>query len=140
MSEPFEVAPYDTNAPLNRWVVQDDDGRVVADFLSYPGMDPHRNAQSFCAIVNPAPTPAAPDLRALLIKAAKALEPFGKTPIGVLDEDQYVYETLLTRDPDDTIIYGTHGHPKDQTAVVTVGDLRHARAIAAEIRAALGEG
>ena len=66
---------------------------------------------------NPAPTPAAPDLRALLVKAAKALEPF-EVQAGRLSVEL----------PDRTGI------------TVELGNLRHARAVAAEIRAALGEG
>ena len=64
-----------------------------------------------------APTPAAPDLRALLVKAAKALEPF-EVQAGRLSVEL----------PDRTGI------------TVELGNLRHARAVAAEIRAALGEG
>ena len=53
-----------------------------------------------------------------------ALKPFAKTPIGVVEDDGPIFD----RCADDTVIYQTYGWPDDPTSVVTVGDIRTARA------------
>jgi len=72
--------------------------------------------------------------RALLDKAAEALMPFAKLPIGILDEDKTVSGTILHPSDDNDLVYHTHGWPSDSTAKVVVGDLRRARTILDEIR------
>ena len=65
-----------------------------------------------------------------MIKAAEwdrlreALKPFSKPPIGVIIEDSYMFDACS----DNEIIYETHGWPADKHAIVTVGDIRRARA------------
>jgi hypothetical protein len=68
-------------------------------------------------------------LRSAVAKAREALEPFARTPIGIVDEG----DQLLSRDPDGTIVYQTHGWPADQNAVVVAGDLRRARSALAAL-------
>ena len=63
-------------------------------------------------------------------KLREALEPFSKIPIGVVLDDCPMFDACN----DDEQIYQTHGWPKDQSAVVTVGDLRRARVVLADTK------